>query len=116
MVEGHQPETREGQAGPYGVADRLVVPEKPGNAGGGKGPDFGHAWEGNNGRESGASLLPPPEERPGDSRNKLGLQVKLPGHNGQRVPEGDVRRRAGCGKSARPVRRAGCGNGARRGY
>jgi len=30
--------TRERQAGPYGVAERLVRPMKPGNAGGGKGP------------------------------------------------------------------------------
>jgi hypothetical protein len=29
---------RESQAGPFGVAVRLVVPMKPGNAGGGKGP------------------------------------------------------------------------------
>ena len=36
----HQPAAREGQAGPPGVADRLVVPLKPGNAGGGKGPQF----------------------------------------------------------------------------
>jgi hypothetical protein len=35
-----QPKTREGQVGPCGVADRFVVPSKPGNAGGGKGPDF----------------------------------------------------------------------------
>ncbi len=27
------------------MADRLVVPLKPGNAGGGKGPDFGRAVE-----------------------------------------------------------------------
>src|SRR5581483_12039942 len=38
-----QPDAREGQAGPRGVADRPVVPRKPGNAGGGKGPDFGSA-------------------------------------------------------------------------
>lgn len=38
--EGLQPEAREGQTGPEGVADRLVVPEKPGNAGGGKQPEF----------------------------------------------------------------------------
>src|SRR5262245_35191585 len=31
--------------GRRGVADRLVVPGKPGNAGGGKGPDFGCARE-----------------------------------------------------------------------
>ena len=35
-----QPDAREGQAGPPGVADRLVVPGKPGNSGGGKGPEF----------------------------------------------------------------------------
>jgi hypothetical protein len=31
---------RERQAGPFGVAERLVVPMKPGNAGGGKGPQL----------------------------------------------------------------------------
>ena len=35
-----QPDAREGQAGPCRVAERLVVPLKPGNAGGGKGPQF----------------------------------------------------------------------------
>ena len=35
-----QPDSREGQAGPPGVADRPVVPLKPGNSGGGKGPEF----------------------------------------------------------------------------
>ncbi len=35
-----QPDSREGQAGPIGVADRLEVPLKPGNSGGGKGPEF----------------------------------------------------------------------------
>ena len=37
---GLQPETREGQAGSGWVAERLVVPLKPGNAGRGKGPPF----------------------------------------------------------------------------
>jgi hypothetical protein len=32
--------TRERQAGPYGMAERLAVPMKPGNAGGGKGPQL----------------------------------------------------------------------------
>src|ERR1700733_16270920 len=32
--------TRESQAGPYGVAERSVRPMKPGNAGGGKGPQL----------------------------------------------------------------------------
>jgi hypothetical protein len=31
---------REGQVGTAGVTDRLVVPRKPVNAGGGKGPEF----------------------------------------------------------------------------
>ena len=35
-----QPATRERQAGPYGVAERFVVPVKPGNSGGGKGPQL----------------------------------------------------------------------------
>ena len=45
MVRKDQPDAREGQAGPCGVADRLVVPLKPSNAGGGKGPDFGNGLE-----------------------------------------------------------------------
>src|SRR5438477_13102260 len=32
--------SREGQAGRLGVAERFVVPLKPGNSGGGKGPQF----------------------------------------------------------------------------
>jgi hypothetical protein len=40
-----QPDAREGQAGPHGVADRPVIPSKPGNSGGGKGPDFGSGLE-----------------------------------------------------------------------
>jgi len=35
-----QPDAREGQAGRTGVAERSVVPLKPGNAGGEKGPQF----------------------------------------------------------------------------
>src|SRR6266487_2792539 len=40
VVSEDQPEAREGQAGRPGVAERFVVPRKPGNAGGGKGPQF----------------------------------------------------------------------------
>ena len=35
-----QPATRESQAGPFGVAERSVVPRRPGNSGGGKGPQL----------------------------------------------------------------------------
>ena len=40
VVSDDQPESREGQAGRRGVAEGFVVPLKPGNAGGGKGPQF----------------------------------------------------------------------------
>ena len=40
MISDDQPDAREGQAGRVGVTERLVVPMKPGNAGGGKGPQF----------------------------------------------------------------------------
>ncbi len=48
---GDQLEAGDGQRGRYGVAERLVLLVKPGNAGGGKGPQFkagaesGKAWE-----------------------------------------------------------------------
>jgi hypothetical protein len=35
-----QPDAREGQAERTGVTERLVVPRKPDNAGGGKGPQL----------------------------------------------------------------------------
>jgi hypothetical protein len=40
VVSDDQPDAREGQAGRFGVAERPVVPGEPGNAGGGKGPQF----------------------------------------------------------------------------
>src|SRR4029077_1719889 len=40
VVGDDQPDAREGQAGRPGVAERFAVPLKPGNAGGGKGPQF----------------------------------------------------------------------------
>src|SRR5579859_963790 len=40
VVSDGQPDAREGQAGRPGVAERFAVPLKPGNAGGGKGPQF----------------------------------------------------------------------------
>src|ERR1017187_2041800 len=40
IITRDQLATRERQAGPYGVAERFVVPKKPGNSGGGKGPQL----------------------------------------------------------------------------
>jgi len=40
VVRDDQPDIREGWSGCFGVAERLVVPEKPGNSGGGKEPWF----------------------------------------------------------------------------
>ena len=40
MVSDGQPDAREGQAGRAGVTERSAVLRKPGNAGGGKGPQF----------------------------------------------------------------------------
>jgi len=40
VVGDDQPDSGDGQAGRPGVAERPVVPMKPGNAGGGKGPQF----------------------------------------------------------------------------
>jgi hypothetical protein len=40
VVSDDQPEAREGCAGRHGVTEGLVLPMKPGNAGGGKGPWF----------------------------------------------------------------------------
>ncbi len=46
-----QPESREGMTGRDGVAERFVVLKIPGNAGGGKGPQFKRRLEGNDNRE-----------------------------------------------------------------
>src|SRR5271169_6709070 len=40
VIRDDQPDAREGQAGRTGVAERPAVPMKPGNVGGGKGPQF----------------------------------------------------------------------------
>jgi RNA-directed DNA polymerase len=56
-----QLEAREGQAGPSGVSERPIVPTKPGNAGGGKGPQFKDNVRSGESQEIGVSL-PPPEK------------------------------------------------------
>jgi len=40
VVGDDQPDAGDGQAGRSGVTERFAVPLKPGNAGGGKGPQF----------------------------------------------------------------------------
>ena len=54
-----QPDAREGQAGPPGESERPIVPSKPGNAGGGKGPRFKVNVRSGDSREIGVSLAPP---------------------------------------------------------
>ncbi len=56
MVRDDQPEAREGRSGRFGVADRPVLLEKPGNAGGGKGPWFKAGAESGKAQEIGATL------------------------------------------------------------
>jgi hypothetical protein len=52
-----QPATREGRAGLGGKSERPILPEKPGKAGGGKGPGFkSNARRRSKGKEIGVSL------------------------------------------------------------
>jgi hypothetical protein len=91
-----QPDSREGQAGPPGVADRLVVPRKPGNSGGGKGPEFKEAARRGKG--------------PGEWCKPMNLPIERSESEGGDPQNANVLRlcpvfpcpRAGCGKSARP--------------
>jgi uncharacterized protein RhaS with RHS repeats len=54
-----QPASRESQAGLFGAAERLIVPMKPGNSGGGKEPYFWHASDLASGSGIGGSLVTP---------------------------------------------------------
>ena len=54
-----QPATREGRAGLGGKSERPILPEKPGNAGGGKGPWFKSNARRSKGKEIGVSLITP---------------------------------------------------------
>ncbi len=107
---GSQLELREEQAWPYGVADRLVVPLIPGNAGGGKEPDFWYV----SGRdqESGDWLLPI-NSFSDSAVTERSLLVSEDcdvfwSHDREKTERcvlvSEASRRAGCGKSARPVR------------
>ncbi len=85
---------RERKAGPYGMAERLVVPTKPGNSGRGKRPQL---------KADARS-----DDRKGDWRKPDNSQVVFRSCRQRhmrwlrRLRESSPR--AGCGKSARPVR------------
>src|SRR3982074_2600297 len=91
VVSDDQPEAREGQAGRPGVAERFVVPLKPGNSGGGKGPQFRtDAIRG---------------DGPGDwATYQLRSVFKTRRWRCTRSKGVKSCPRAGCGRSARPVR------------
>ncbi len=59
MGRAHQSTPREGQVGLAGGGVRPVLPEKPGNAGGGKGPWFEGSVESGEVQETGVSLQAP---------------------------------------------------------
>jgi hypothetical protein len=61
--------TRERKAGPCGMAERLVVPMKPGNSGGGKGPQLKETQEATKDREIG--------DEPNNSPSVQKLQTAL---------------------------------------
>ena len=60
VTDAGQRAAREGQARPVGESERPIVPSKPGNAGGGKGPWFKTSVERDDSREIG--------DEPGTSR------------------------------------------------
>ena len=84
---------------------------KPGNAGGGKDPDFWYAFEEGKVKVIGdepanTDYHPGPSEKAvsrGEEREHA-AQMTLAVSDLFRVPHDEASRRAGCGKSARPVR------------
>ena len=84
---------------------------KPGNAGGGKDPDFWYAFEDGKVKVIGdepanTDYDPGPSEKAvsrGEEREHA-AQMTLAVSALFGVPHGEASRRAGCGKSARPVR------------
>ena len=56
MIRDDQPDAGDGQAGRSGVAERLAVLMKPGNAGGRKGPQFKAGAESGDAQEIGETL------------------------------------------------------------
>jgi hypothetical protein len=93
-----QPEAREGQAGPGGVADGSVVPSRPGNAGGGKGPWLKAAHHVARDRRLARSLATP--QRVQELQQALHDKALVEGEIVMPSP------RAGCGKSCAAERAA----------
>ena len=112
--QGDPPDLREGETGPNGKSERLIVPKNPGNAGGGKEPQFKGSARRSDGREIGESLA--------NSRKRSGTSggTACPSEGGcgssaphsVRKPFATILRgrkrenpcpKAGCGKTARPV-------------
>ena len=86
--------TRERPAGLTGMAERLVVLTKPGNSGGGKGPQLKADARSDDGREIG--------DKPDNSQ--VVFRSCRQRHRQWLQPLRESSPRAGCGKSARPVR------------
>jgi hypothetical protein len=96
-----QPDAREGQAGPPGESERFIVPARPVKAGGGKGPQFQVNGRRSDRQESGFG------PNTSDKRWRNSRDVACLSEEGPRPLVGDRMipgPRAGCGKSARPVR------------
>jgi hypothetical protein len=70
VVVDHQPETREGSFGLGRESDRPIVLLKPGNSGGGKGPDFGSVSESEDEGSTG-HVAYQAHKTPGKSRTEL---------------------------------------------
>jgi hypothetical protein len=86
--------TRERKAGLTGMAERLVVLKKPGNSGGGKGPQLKTDARSDDEREIG--------DEPGNSQVVFRSCRRRHMQWLRRLRESSPR--AGCGKSAHPVR------------
>src|SRR5207249_10962363 len=125
-----QPVAREGQAGLSGESEGPIVPEKPANVGGGKGPWFKVNARSGDSRESGVNLVPP--TKAGKSQAALPAQAKRARSRRLGCEVGRVTRRGplsardvgptvapamSCptlvGESMRPCPRAACGKSAR---
>ena len=92
-----QPTAREGQVGPARVAERPILPVKPGNAGGGKGPQVRSDAQREKGLGSGYAYYP--ERRP-ENPTASHAQVKEPRSKGAGLSRRQQARRP-TGRAAR---------------